>query len=158
MRLLIIITALLIAHLEGMAQADSVTTRVILVGDAGALIEGKPSVLQAIRKNVKLDKKTVIVYLGDNLYDAGLPHETYTRYSQIKAALDSQLNLVKGTSAKGYMIPGNHDWENGGVRVMKRSCASRIMSISMAAAKLSFFQNRVAQAQWRLNCRATLYS
>ena len=116
MRLLLIVTALLAAQIGGMAQGDSVDTRVILVGDAGALIEGKASVLQAIRKNVKLDKKTVVVYLGDNLYDAGLPHETYNRYSEIKAALDSQINLIKGTAAKGYMIPGNHDWENGGIR------------------------------------------
>lgn len=98
------------------AQPDSVKSRVVLIGDAGALIEGQASVLQAIRKNISLDKKTVVVYLGDNLYDAGLPHETYSRYSDIKAALDSQINLLKGTQAKGYMIPGNHDWENGGAR------------------------------------------
>src|SRR5688572_26374319 len=116
MRLFILVTALLAAHIRGITQRDSIDTRVILVGDAGALIKGKPSVLQAIRKNVKLDKKTVVVYLGDNLYDAGLPHETYNRYSEIKAALDSQINLIKGSPAKGYMIPGNHDWENGGIR------------------------------------------
>ena len=115
MRLLVIITALLAANIEGIAQADSVNTRVILVGDAGSLIEGKASVLESIRKNIKLDKKTVVVYLGDNLYDAGLPYETFNRYSEIKAALDSQINLIKGTPAKGYMIPGNHDWQNGGV-------------------------------------------
>src|SRR5690606_32227528 len=97
------------------AQEDSVKLRVVLVGDAGALIEGQASVLDAIRKNIPLDKKTFVVYLGDNLYDAGLPHETYNRYSDIKAALDSQINLVKGSAAKGFMIPGNHDWENGGV-------------------------------------------
>src|SRR5688572_32359945 len=90
MRLFILVTALLAAHIRGITQGDSIDTRVILVGDAGALIEGKASVLQAIRKNVKLDKKTVVVYLGDNLYDAGLPHETYNRYSEIKAALDSR--------------------------------------------------------------------
>ena len=116
MRLLVFITALLATQIRGIAQRDSIDTRVILVGDAGALIKGKASVLQAIRKNVKLDKKTVVVYLGDNLYDAGLPHETYNRYSEIKAALDSQINLIKGSPAKGYMIPGNHDWENGGIR------------------------------------------
>lgn len=108
--------ALLAINFAGFTQADSVKTRVILVGDAGALIEGQASVLESIRKNIKLDKKTVVVYLGDNLYDAGLPSDTYNRYSEIKAALDSQINLVKNTAARGYMIPGNHDWENGGVR------------------------------------------
>jgi len=116
MRLLVLITALLAAHLNGIGQRDSIKTRVLLIGDAGALIKGKASVLQTIKKKVKLDKKTVVVFLGDNLYDAGLPHETYNRYSDIKAALDSQINLIKASDAKGYMIPGNHDWENGGVR------------------------------------------
>ncbi len=88
-----------------LAQEDSVKTRVILVGDAGALIKGQASVLESIRKNIKLDKRTVVVYLGDNLYDAGLPSDTYNRYSEIKAALDSQINLVKDTPGKGFYDP-----------------------------------------------------
>jgi hypothetical protein len=113
MRSFVLLLALLIVNLYGISQVDSIKTRVILVGDAGALIKGQASVLDAIKTNIKLDKKTVVVYLGDNLYDAGLPGETYNRYSDIKAALDSQINLLKGSGAKGYMIPGNHDWENG---------------------------------------------
>ena len=113
MRFVVLIMALIIINLHGIAQTDSVKTRVILVGDVGALIKGQASVLDAIKTNIKLDKRTVVVYLGDNLYDAGLPSEAYSRYSDIKAALDSQINLLKGTQAKGYMIPGNHDWENG---------------------------------------------
>lgn len=95
---------------------DSVKTRIILVGDAGALVNGKAVVLDAIKSSVKLDERAVVVYLGDNLYDAGLPDETFTSYSLMKAALDSQIALLKGTKAKGYMIPGNHDWENGRAR------------------------------------------
>ena len=106
-----LVFALVISFLSASSQADSVQTRVILVGDAGALVKGQASVLDAIKKTVKLDKKTVLVYLGDNLYDAGLPSETFNRYSDIKAALDSQINLIKGTQAKAYMIPGNHDWK-----------------------------------------------
>ncbi|MET0394810.1 MAG: BamA/TamA family outer membrane protein, partial [Chitinophagaceae bacterium] len=95
---------------------DSIKTKVILVGDAGALVKGKAMVLDAIRATQKMDERTVVVYLGDNLYDAGLPDETFTSYSLMKAALDSQIALLKDTKAKGYMIPGNHDWENGRAR------------------------------------------
>lgn len=115
MKLPVLILAIAISYLTATAQ-DSVKTRIVVVGDAGSLVNNKAVVLDAIRKKVKLDKNTVVVYVGDNLYDAGLPFETYSRYSIIKAALDSQINLVKGTQAKGYMIPGNHDWENGGFR------------------------------------------
>lgn len=116
MRFFILIGFLFLCCLNVSAQADSVKTRIVLVGDAGALVDGKSLVLDAIRKNVKLDEKTVVIYLGDNLYDAGLPDETYISYSDVKAALDSQINLVRGTKAKAYMIPGNHDWENGSAR------------------------------------------
>jgi hypothetical protein len=95
---------------------DSVKTRIVLVGDAGALINGKSLVLDAMKKHVKFDERATLIYLGDNLYDAGLPDETYTSYSMVKAALDSQINVLKGTKAKGFMIPGNHDWENGRAR------------------------------------------
>lgn len=114
MKILVLILGLGIC--SGICAQDSVVTRIVLVGDAGSLVNGKSLVLDAIRKNIKFDEKTVVIYLGDNLYDAGLPDETYASYSQIKAALDSQINLVKGTRAEGYMIPGNHDWENGGTR------------------------------------------
>jgi hypothetical protein len=102
----------LVICLTASAQ-DSVKTRFVLVGDAGALVDGKAMVLDAIKKHIKLDEKTVVVYLGDNLYDAGLPDETYTSYSLAKAALDSQISLLQGTKAAGYMVPGNHDWDNG---------------------------------------------
>lgn len=92
---------------------DSVGMRVVLVGDAGALVKDKAMVLDAIKSHIPLDERTVVVYLGDNLYDAGLPDETYAHYSMMKAALDSQINMLKGTKAHAYMIPGNHDWENG---------------------------------------------
>ncbi|MGZ8549016.1 MAG: metallophosphoesterase [Chitinophagaceae bacterium] len=125
--------------MAGLAQVDSVKTRVILVGDAGELKKGQASVLDAIKKNIKLDNKTVVVYLGDNLYDAGLPHETYSRYSDIKAALDSQLNLLKGTQAKGYMIPGNHDWENGRARGYETVTRQQIYVDQYSGGKVEFF-------------------
>ncbi len=92
---------------------DSLQSRIILIGDAGALVKGRPSVLNSIKKYFPLDNKTSVVFLGDNLYSTGLPDETFSGYNQIKAALDSQINLTKGTSSKAFMIPGNHDWANG---------------------------------------------
>ena len=138
MRFLVFVTALL-GSFAALAQVDSVKTRIILVGDAGELIKGQASVLDAIKKNIKLDKKTVVVYLGDNLYDAGLPHETYNRYSDIKAALDSQLNLLKGTAAKAYMIPGNHDWENGGARGYETVRRQQIYVDQFGEGKVEFY-------------------
>jgi hypothetical protein len=112
MRRLSIASILLVIGISLSAQ-DSVKLRVVIIGDAGALVNGRAMVLDAVKKELKLDEKTVVLFVGDNLYDAGLPDETYTSYSAAKAALDSQINLLKGTKAKGFMIPGNHDWANG---------------------------------------------
>lgn len=106
--------SLLLAQEKASKQStDTVQARMVLIGDAGALIEGRPSVLNSIKKYFPLDQKTTVVFLGDNLYDYGLPDETYRSYVEIKAALDSEINLINGTKARGIMIPGNHDWANG---------------------------------------------
>jgi len=107
------------------AQTDSLQARVILIGDAGSFvmnkepvkageIAGKAPVIDAVRNYFKLDKKTVIVYLGDNLYKEGLPDDQTLGYADAKAVLDSQINIARGTGARVIFIPGNHDWNNGG--------------------------------------------
>jgi hypothetical protein len=93
---------------------DSIQARVILVGDGGAFRNGKHPVVSAIKSHFLLDKKTTIVYLGDNVYRHGLPDDASVDYNTIRAVLDTQVNVAKNTPAKVIMIPGNHDWENGG--------------------------------------------
>ena len=95
------------------AQKDSITQRIILIGDAGQLTNGKHPVVDAVKKNIPLDNKTTVIFLGDNLYKNGLPDVEYKNYDIAKAVLDSQISIADGTKAKVYMIPGNHDWENG---------------------------------------------
>ncbi len=97
------------------AQVDTIAQRIVLVGDAGALTSDKRHpVAEAIRQFIKLDKKTTVLYLGDNLYDIGLPDDQSQFYQDAKAVLDSQLSVVENTPAKVILIPGNHDWQNGG--------------------------------------------
>jgi hypothetical protein len=93
---------------------DSVTSRIILVGDAGAFLHGRHPVVSAIKHHMHPDKKTRIVFLGDNVYRYGLPDDASVDFKTIIAVLDSQISVAEKTPAKVYMIPGNHDWENGG--------------------------------------------
>lgn len=96
------------------AQKDSVQSRIVLIGDAGNLKAGKHPVVSAVRKNIKLDSVTTILFLGDNLYTYGLPDDVYSTYSTAAAILDSQINIAQNTPAKVFFIPGNHDWEHEG--------------------------------------------
>lgn len=93
---------------------DTISTRIVLVGDAGAMINGQHPVALGVKKNILLDKKTLVLYLGDNLYKEGLPDDAYVGYAEARAVLDSQLAIVENTPARLIMIPGNHDWNNGG--------------------------------------------
>ncbi|MDQ6763039.1 MAG: metallophosphoesterase, partial [Bacteroidota bacterium] len=108
------------------AQSDSIQQRIILIGDAGELNFGREPVVDAVKKLIPLNDKTTIIYLGDNLYNYGLPDEIMPGYNHLKSILDSQINIAKGTKAKVFFIPGNHDWANealGGTAIVKRQGA-----------------------------------
>ncbi len=95
-------------------NTDTIQSRIILVGDAGSLVNGKSAVIDAIKNQMPLDKKTTIIFLGDNLYDIGLPDIYHKGYNQAKAALDSQITIARNKDARVFLIPGNHDWNNSG--------------------------------------------
>lgn len=92
---------------------DSLQARIVLIGDAGAFTNGKQPVLEGVQSTIPFDAKTTIIYLGDNIYHAGLPDETAPDYYLKKAVLDSQINIADNTKAKVYFLPGNHDWNYG---------------------------------------------
>lgn len=92
---------------------DTVVQRIWLVGDAGKLQNGKNPELEFIRSTNLLDAKTTVLYLGDNIYQTGLPDSFSTYYAAKKAIIDVQIDLVRNTLARGFVIPGNHDWQEG---------------------------------------------
>ncbi len=105
---------------------DSVQARIVLIGDAGELNFGRAPVVDAARDLIPMDEKTTVIYLGDNLYNYGLPDSIMPDYLALKNILDSQINIAKGTKAKVLFIPGNHDWSNealNGLEVVKRQAA-----------------------------------
>src|SRR5215213_5039162 len=97
-----------------LAQIDSISQRVFLVGDAGALEGTKQPVIEWLKAHVDWnDNKNTVVFLGDNIYPLGLPMEGEPDYPAAKQIIDSQIGLVKGKKGKAFFIPGNHDWKNG---------------------------------------------
>lgn len=91
--------------------SDSLTHRIILIGDAGQLDEQKHHpVVEAVEKLIPMDKRTTVLFLGDNLYRHGLPYAWDPSYNDAKAVLDSQANIADHTPGMVYFMPGNHDW------------------------------------------------
>lgn len=95
------------------AQTDTLAQRIVLIGDAGQLTDGRHPVADAVRNFIPLDSKTTVLFLGDNLYKHGLPDAQAANYDKARAVLDSQVSVADNTPARVYMIPGNHDWHNG---------------------------------------------
>ena len=94
-------------------NSDSIEARIVLIGDAGKLNFGRQPVVDAARNLIPMDKKTTVLYLGDNDYE-GVPQSFLPEYVRSQAVLDSQISIAKGTKANVIFIPGNHDWTAGG--------------------------------------------
>src|SRR5688500_5281767 len=114
LRFLLLFSIICVFSIHAHAQIDSVTRRVILVGDAGMLTGGTHPELNLVKKAFNVDdKKNTVVFLGDNIYPLGLPSIYSSSYEAKRKILDNQVNLVRGTQAQAYFIPGNHDWARG---------------------------------------------
>src|SRR5258706_10502502 len=112
-KIFICMVLLLIARHLTIAQ-DSILTRIVLIGDGGQFTEGKHPVSEAVKKAIPMNSKTVVIFLGDNVYKTGgLPDDQVITYALAHSVLDSQVSIVENTNARLYMIPGNHDWNNG---------------------------------------------
>jgi hypothetical protein len=123
----------------GGVMAESVDHRLLLIGDAGdPSADGEP-VLRALTKEAeRLPERTTVVFLGDNVYETGMPDASAIEGTAVEEILDAALmNLYEGrrdaerrvktqvlalrtSGARGIFIPGNHDWDQFGVGGWKR--------------------------------------
>ncbi|MBM1104762.1 metallophosphoesterase [Aurantibacter crassamenti] len=103
-------------------DADSPIHTFYLIGDAGKSPEGKlNAALTLFKKQLSnADENSTAIFLGDNVYPAGLPSEKHKNYTDAKNSLDAQLKTLDGFKGQSFFIPGNHDWYAGGLDGLKR--------------------------------------
>jgi hypothetical protein len=119
---------------DGPPASTEVDHRLLLIGDAGDPDPaGEPS-LHALRKQVELlPSRTTVVFLGDNVYETGMPEPTPIEGTVTEEVLDeallnlfasrrdselrvkAQVKTVDVPGARGIFIPGNHDWDQFGI-------------------------------------------
>lgn len=56
---------------------------------------------------------STLLFLGDNIYQKGLPPEDDPSYASAQNKLKMQLKITNDFKGKTVFIPGNHDWYNG---------------------------------------------
>lgn len=86
--------------------------RLYLIGDAGKP-GGNPSLDMLKLKLQNGNQNTGVIFLGDNIYERGMPEKGHKGRNEAEAIIDSQINTVKDFKGDIFFIPGNHDWDNG---------------------------------------------
>lgn len=102
------------------ADAGPLDASLYLVGDAGAPRAPREPLLDALataagaRVRAMGHDRVAVAFLGDNVYPAGLRASDHPGRAEDERRLDAQLDAIRRTGARGIVVPGNHDWANGG--------------------------------------------
>jgi len=86
-----------------------------LIGDAGNSDFGDSSeALKAFKTElVNASKNSTAIFLGDNIYPAGIPKKADKEYELAKHRINIQIEATKNFKGESIFIPGNHDWYSG---------------------------------------------
>ncbi|MDH6252294.1 hypothetical protein M2347_002021 [Chryseobacterium sp. H1D6B] len=89
--------------------------KIFLVGDAGNADEPQAQhTLNFLKRKLdSADKNSMLIFLGDNIYPAGMPKEKDKDYPLAKEKMQNQLDITKNFKGRTLVIPGNHDWYHG---------------------------------------------
>jgi hypothetical protein len=124
---------------------DDIVARLLLIGDAGEPDPTGEPALEALAQQVnQVPKRTTVVFLGDNIYERGMPEPAPTPNEATEAAvaaadilisdifqtreeaervLTAQAAVVRGNGARAIFVPGNHDWDQSNAGGWKRILA-----------------------------------
>ena len=114
-----------IDYLENVSNTKDkdIKSSIYLIGDAGDANLGESTKgLTSFTNLIKNSntKNDYVLFLGDNIYDKGLPSKNDGSYDLSKHRLDVQIDAVKNFDGKTIFIPGNHDWYSDGLKGLKR--------------------------------------
>lgn len=113
-------------------KPEEIETTLFLIGDAG---EQNPRTIGTPLDSLTFQaavapEKSIVIFMGDNVYPAGIPQEGQAEYADALRRLDAQMQAVP-PGAHGIFLPGNHDWSLEGpyglyaVRLQERLIAAR---------------------------------
>jgi hypothetical protein len=84
-----------------------------LIGDGGNPAEVEPVLTALARQAGVAPSRSTIVFLGDNIYPAGLPDSADPTRPEMERRLRHQLEVASAAGVQSIMLPGNHDWMKG---------------------------------------------
>ncbi|MBL4644072.1 MAG: metallophosphoesterase [Flavobacteriaceae bacterium] len=93
-----------------------------LLGDGGNSPIGSETItLKRVRTALTAaSKNSTLLFLGDNIYPAGMPKKGHTQRNFAEHQLNIQTDIVKNFKGNTIFIPGNHDWYANGLKGLER--------------------------------------
>ncbi len=101
----------------GLPEQENLVHRVVLIGDAGVPMESEPVLTSLTQWADRYPEKTTVLFLGDNVYPAGVEEGAVAEGEEI---LRKQ---ISATTAARVFVPGNHDWGHVGTDRLLRQQA-----------------------------------
>lgn len=93
-----------------------------LVGDAGNVVfKDTINDSNSLVNNLNsANKNSTFLFLGDNIYPAGMPKTNDNKRNEAEKKLQNQIDFASSFKGKTIFIPGNHDWYSNGNEGLKR--------------------------------------
>jgi predicted phosphodiesterase len=151
--------ALSILMLTGVhANAQKTTFRVYLIGDAGKISPTQKQLKESLTQNFDPNIPSAFVFLGDNIYEKGMPPMNDKERKHSEQILLNQIDLIKSSNANVFFVPGNHDWKKGRMHGVERLLFQQqyIDSLHLSNIQLQPRDGCPGPVEMPLNERATL--
>lgn len=135
--------------------AAAVDCTLFLVGDAGEPNLATPEpVLEALGREAAQDpERSLVIFLGDNVYPDGLAAATAADRARGEAILRRQAGVVQKSGAHGIFLPGNHDYHLDGRDGVRRQAE---FIASLAVPRLEFRPRETCAGPESVDFGATL--
>ena len=111
----IILSLLFILFTSSLYGQGEIDYTLYLFGDAGEPLKEKGvKNIDFLQKHISTEgSNSMVLFLGDNIYDIGIPEEGHKEHEESMKKLEALLAIHEGFSGKMLFIPGNHDWAQG---------------------------------------------
>jgi len=103
-------------------QDKEIAHTFFLIGDGGNSPLGtQTEALKDFKAELdKASKQSTALFLGDNIYQKGMPKKGDKNRAFAEHQLNIQTQAAKDFKGKVVFIPGNHDWYSNGLKGLKR--------------------------------------
>jgi len=103
-------------------QDKEIAHTFFLIGDGGNSPLGtQTEALKDFKAELdKASKQSTALFLGDNIYEKGMPKKGDKNRAFAEYQLNIQTQAAKDFKGKVVFIPGNHDWYSNGLKGLKR--------------------------------------